>query len=117
MSNRLPHCSSASPVPMRQGLEIRSKQTSNRFSYKTHFEVSYLACATLVCTMICMIAESEARELIGEGLAAWNSHDLDPIISHYDANVVLISPVAAKILDHPSGTVAGRAALRDYFSA
>jgi predicted ester cyclase len=34
---------------------------------------------------------------------------------HYDLDVVLISPVAAKILDDPSGTVAGKTALRDYF--
>ncbi len=30
-------------------------------------------------------------------------------------DVVLISPVAAKILDDPSGTVEGNAALRNYF--
>jgi predicted ester cyclase len=35
-------------------------------------------------------------------------------MSHYDAAVVLISPVAAKILDDPSGTVEGNAALRNY---
>jgi len=65
--------------------------------------------------MTCMIAESETKELISQWLTAWNSHDLDAIMSHYDVNVVLISPVAAKILDHPSGTVEGSAALRNYF--
>ena len=44
-----------------------------------------------------------------------DSHDLNAIMSHYDAAVVLISPVAAKILDDPSGTVEGNAALRNYF--
>lgn len=36
-------------------------------------------------------------------------------MSHYDADVVLTSPVAAKILDDASGTVVGNAALRSYF--
>jgi hypothetical protein len=71
--------------------------------------------APQVCKMTCMTAESETKELICQWVAAWNSHDLDAIMSHYDVNVVLISPVAAKILDHPSGTVEGSAALRNYF--
>ena len=36
-------------------------------------------------------------------------------MSHYDVGVVLISPVAANILDDPSGTIEGNAALRIYF--
>ena len=36
-------------------------------------------------------------------------------MSHYDNDVVLVSPVAAKILMDPSGTVQGKAALRLYF--
>jgi len=36
-------------------------------------------------------------------------------MSHYDVDVVLISPVAAKILDDQSGTVEGKSALRNYF--
>ena len=62
-----------------------------------------------------MTTESEATEFARQWVAAWNSHDLDAIMSHYDADVVLTSPVAAKILDDPSGTVEGNAALRNYF--
>jgi len=57
----------------------------------------------------------EAKEFAHQWVAAWNSHNLDSIMSHYDANAVLISPAAAKILDAPSGTVDGNAALRSYF--
>jgi hypothetical protein len=46
---------------------------------------------------------------------AWNSRDLDEIMSHYDSNVVLVSPVAAKILNDSSGMVKGKEALRIYF--
>src|SRR5215470_18334711 len=65
--------------------------------------------------MTCVTTESEAKGFARQWVAAWNSHDLDAIMSHYDAAVVLISPVAAKILDDPSGTVEGNAALRNYF--
>jgi hypothetical protein len=57
----------------------------------------------------------EAKEFARQWIAAWNSHNLDSIMSHYDANAVLISPAAAKILDAPSGTVDGNSALRSYF--
>lgn len=62
-----------------------------------------------------MLTESDAKGLAAEWIAAWNSHDLDAILSHYDENVVLTSPVAAKILSDPLGTVKGRSALREYF--
>ena len=63
----------------------------------------------------CM-TESEAREFASTWVAAWNSHELDLIMSHYDVDVVLISPFVVRILDNPSGTVEGATALRNYFS-
>jgi ketosteroid isomerase-like protein len=62
-----------------------------------------------------MLTEGEAREFAQHWIAAWNSHDLDVILSHYSADIVLISPVAVKLLDDASGKVAGREALRAYF--
>ena len=47
---------------------------------------------------------------------AWNSHDLDEIMSHYDDDIVLVSPTAATLLGDPSGEVRGTAALRAYFA-
>jgi len=60
--------------------------------------------------------EIQAREIASEWVAAWNSHDLDRIMAHYSEDVVLTSPVAVRLLDDPSGTVRGKAALRSYFS-
>lgn len=62
-----------------------------------------------------MITELDAEALAQKWISAWNSHNLDTILSHYDPNVILTSPVAAKILTEPSGTVEGITALRDYF--
>jgi predicted ester cyclase len=46
---------------------------------------------------------------------AWNAHDLDLIMSHYDDGIELTSPVAAKLLGTPDGKVIGKANLRAYF--
>lgn len=62
-----------------------------------------------------MPSELNAKEFAADWIAAWNSHNLDAILSHYSPDVVLTSPVAAKIMNDPSGTVRGKAALRNYF--
>ena len=56
-----------------------------------------------------------ARSFAEEWIAAWNSHDLDRIMSHYADDVVLTSPVAAKLLNLTDGTVKGKQAMRSYF--
>lgn len=52
-----------------------------------------------------MFTEKDARALASHWVQAWNAHDLAQILSHYAQTVVLISPVAAEILNDPSGTV------------
>jgi hypothetical protein len=61
------------------------------------------------------MTKEQAQELAKHWVAAWNAHDLDKIMSHYEDDAVLTSPVAAKILNDPSGTVRGKDALRAYF--
>ncbi len=62
-----------------------------------------------------MLSESQVKQFVGDWLRAWNSHDLDAILSHYVPEIVLISPTAARLLNDPSGAVRGDVALRDYF--
>lgn len=62
-----------------------------------------------------MLTEKEAQEFAHHWVAGWNSHSLDEIMSHYAADVVLVSPAAAKILGDPTGTVKGKEAVRAYF--
>ena len=57
----------------------------------------------------------EAREFAKDWIAAWNSHDLERIMAHYDDAVELTSPVAARLLGRPDGTIRGKADLRNYF--
>jgi len=62
-----------------------------------------------------MLSEAQVREFAGDWLRAWNSHDLDAVMSHYAPEIVLTSPVAARLLNDPAGVVVGEVALRKYF--
>lgn len=62
-----------------------------------------------------MLTQEQAQQLASHWLQAWNSHDLDKILAHYAEDVILVSPIAAKLLNNPSGIVSGKAALREYF--
>ena len=57
----------------------------------------------------------EIRNLAEHWVTAWNAHDLDAIMTHYDDAVELTSPVAAQLLGIPDGRVIGKANLRSYF--
>lgn len=61
------------------------------------------------------LTKDQAQAFAADWIAAWNSHDLDRILSHHDDDVVLISPIAARLLGDPAGKVQGKAALRSYF--
>ena len=63
-----------------------------------------------------MLTLEELHQFAVHWINAWNSHDLDRIMSHYADEVALTSPVAARLLREPSGTVVGKEALRQYFS-
>jgi hypothetical protein len=61
------------------------------------------------------MTRDEALNLGNHWVAAWNAHDLDLIMSHYDESVELTSPVAARLLGSSDGKVVGKANLRAYF--
>jgi predicted ester cyclase len=61
------------------------------------------------------MTREDAWQLANDWVAAWNSHNLDQIMSHYDDAVELTSPVAARLLGSSNGKVVGKANLRAYF--
>ena len=61
------------------------------------------------------MTKDEALKLAEHWVAAWNAHDLEAIMAHYDDAVELTSPVAAQLLGTSDGKVAGKASLRSYF--
>jgi hypothetical protein len=61
------------------------------------------------------VTREEAWNLANHWVAAWNAHDLDSIMTHYEDAIELTSPVAAQLLGTPDGKVVGKANLRAYF--
>ncbi len=61
------------------------------------------------------MTRDEAWKLAKHWVAAWNAHDLDLIMTHYEDAIELTSPVAARLLGASNGKVAGKGNLRAYF--
>jgi predicted ester cyclase len=61
------------------------------------------------------LTRDEAWKLANDWVGAWNAHDLDLIMEHYEDEVELTSPVAAQLLGLAGGKVVGKASLRAYF--
>jgi predicted ester cyclase len=61
------------------------------------------------------VTRDDAWSLANDWVAAWNAHDLDLIMTHYDDAIELTSPVAAQLLGTSDGKVAGKANVRAYF--
>jgi hypothetical protein len=61
------------------------------------------------------MTKEQAWDLASQWVAAWNAHDLDSIMIHYDDALELTSPAAAQLLGSPSGKVVGKSNVRDYF--
>ena len=57
----------------------------------------------------------DAWKLAEHWIAAWNAHDLDQIMTHYEDAIELISPAAARLLGTPDGKVVGKTNLKAYF--
>lgn len=61
------------------------------------------------------MTREEAWNLANHWVAAWNAHNLDLVLTHYEDAVELTSPVAAQLLGTPQGKVVGKANLKAYF--
>jgi hypothetical protein len=57
-----------------------------------------------------------ARSFSEQWLEAWNSHNLEAVLSHFSDDVVFSSPLAAQMLEGCDGVVHGKAALRHYWA-
>jgi predicted ester cyclase len=61
------------------------------------------------------MTKEDAFRLAEHWVAAWNAHDLDLILTHYEDGVELTSPVAAQLLGRADGKLVGKTNLRAYF--
>ena len=64
-----------------------------------------------------MITPEFAQAFAEEWIAAWNSHNLEHIFSHYTDDFEMSSPYIRERMFDPSGTLRGKDAIRPYWSA
>ena len=63
-----------------------------------------------------MITPTFAQEFSLHWLSAWNSHDLEAILSHYADDFEMISPYIVAITGEPSGTLRDKKAIGQYWA-
>ena len=76
----------------------------------SRFEVGCVTGRTLLD-----VTQDDSERFAEAWLAAWNAHDLDAILEHYDEDVVFSSPFAVEFAGRDDGTLHGRDELRAYF--
>lgn len=63
-----------------------------------------------------MIAPDFAQHFARTWIEAWNAHDLERILSHYEDDFEMSSPVIVKLAGEASGTLRGKSAVRAYWA-
>lgn len=58
----------------------------------------------------------DAKTFSQKWVDAWNAHDIEAVLEHFGDDAVFTSPVAARILPETGGVVAGKDALRHYWT-
>jgi hypothetical protein len=61
------------------------------------------------------MTNEEMQTFTSEWADAWNTHDLDRILSHFSDNVTFASPVAAQIMPESGGVIRGKKGLEEYW--
>lgn len=62
-----------------------------------------------------MPTHQKALKFAQDWIAAWNSHDLDRILSHYSHGFEMSSPFIKTVGGHSTGTLQGKAAVGAYW--
>ena len=63
-----------------------------------------------------MIERAFAEQFAAVWIAAWNSHDLAAILSHYTEDFEMASPFIAQVMNEPSGKLQGKANVAAYWT-
>lgn len=62
-----------------------------------------------------MLDRAWAREFARDWIDAWNSHDLDRILSHYSEDFEMSSPLIVERMGLSSGKLAGKSHVAEYW--
>src|SRR5262249_55596433 len=61
-----------------------------------------------------MMQKGFAERFAGEWVEAWNAHDLERVLSHYEDDFEMSSPIIVTFMGEPSGKLKGKAAVGAY---
>lgn len=62
------------------------------------------------------ITPAQAESFAATWYSAWNTHDIDAIMSHYDANIEHSSPFIKRYNNSDDASIKGIVGVRDYFA-
>lgn len=60
--------------------------------------------------------KEQAQEFAHTWIAAWNAHNLEQILSHYEDDFEMSSPAITKLTGEPSGVLKGKQAVGEYWA-
>jgi hypothetical protein len=63
-----------------------------------------------------MMTHDEAQQFAADWIAAWNAHDLDRILSFYEDDFEMTSPLIVQRMSEPSGMLKGKEKIRPYWA-
>jgi ketosteroid isomerase-like protein len=63
-----------------------------------------------------MLDQPFAEDFASDWLEAWNSHDLDRVLSHYADAFEMSSPLIVQLAGEASGTLKGKVAVRAFWA-
>lgn len=63
-----------------------------------------------------MLTSVFAETFAVDWIDAWNSHDLERILSHYTDDFEMSSPVIVQVMGEPSGVLRGKQKIRAYWA-
>ena len=61
------------------------------------------------------MTELAAQHFARDWIEAWNSHDLERVLAHYEEDFEMSSPFIAAFAGEPSGRLRGKPAVLDYW--
>ena len=56
-----------------------------------------------------------AEHFAADWIDSWNAHDLDRVLSHYEDDFEMSSPIIIQVAGEPSGTLRGKSAVQAYW--
>lgn len=59
----------------------------------------------------------QAEQFAKAWVAAWNAHDMERILAHYEDDFEMSSPAIVRLAGEPSGVLKGKQAVAEYWSA